>query len=759
MGKPVNLLIVEDSKDDALLLIRTLKNAGYEVSFERVDTKEAMQAALDNKAWDIVICDYVMPNFDGLGALKLLRKKGIDIPLILVSGKIGEEKAVEVMKAGANDYIMKDNLARLALAVEREIREAKIRRDNKCMNELFKENEARFKNVVESAADAIILLDNSGKIILWNKGAQNVFLYTEGDILGQPVSILIPERYREAHLKGIMAASSGKYNIIGKVVELHGRRKDGTEFPLEFSLAAWDTEKGKIFSSIIHDITERKHAEEALRESEERHRTLVNYSPYGITIHCDGKISFMNITGTNILGSSSPDYFIGKNLFDIIHPDYHGIVREHIRIQDMGKVALPMEEVFIKADGTFVDVELTSIPFNYKGKQVNYGVFSDITERKRNKEKLHEEHERFHTVFDEGPFGMAIVSLEYRFIRINKKLCQMLGYTEQELNKHTFIDITDPDDVSKNIQFVQQLERGNIPYFKTDKRYIMKNGDFLWASLTASLIRDNDKKPLYYLAIIEDITERRKGEEIGLKNIRLEEADKAKSEFFANMSHELRTPLNASIGFSELLTMGMAGELNEKQKHYVNNILTSNQFLLSLINDILDLSKIEAGKIELVFDKMSLHVTIKETLSLIKENALKHNVLLKTELDPELEFIEADRQRFKQILFNLLSNAIKFSKEEGGIITIITKKEGDMAKISVSDTGIGIKEENIGKLFQKFEQLESGISQKYGGTGLGLAITKQLVEQHGGRIWVKSKYGEGSTFTFTLPLAAKKQEL
>ncbi|MFA4956837.1 MAG: HAMP domain-containing sensor histidine kinase [Candidatus Methanoperedens sp.] len=255
-----------------------------------------------------------------------------------------------------------------------------------------------------------------------------------------------------------------------------------------------------------------------------------------------------------------------------------------------------------------------------------------------------------------------------------------------------------------------------------------------------------------YEKVQQELKERKKLQEVHLENLRLEAADKAKSEFIANMSHELRTPLNSSIGFSELLKQGMAGELNEKQKHYVDNILTSNQFLLTLINDILDISKIEAGKIELVIDKMSVPETIQETLSLIKEKAMKHNVLLKTEFDPELEFIEADKQRVKQILFNLINNAVKFSKEEGGTVTITAKKEGAMAQISVSDTGIGIKEENVCKLFHKFEQLESGISQKYGGTGLGLAITKQLVEQHGGTITAQSKYRAESTFTFTLPI-------
>jgi len=238
----------------------------------------------------------------------------------------------------------------------------------------------------------------------------------------------------------------------------------------------------------------------------------------------------------------------------------------------------------------------------------------------------------------------------------------------------------------------------------------------------------------------------------------LAEVSKAKSEFLAQMSHELRTPLNSIIGFSELLKTGVTGKLNEKQEHYMDYVITSSKFLLDLINDILDLSKVEAGKIELVNEKMSLPGNIIESINLVKENAFKNNIFINQDFDSQLDFIEADKQRVKQILFNLLSNAIKFSKPEGGTITIRTRKEGDMAKISVSDTGIGIKEGDMGKLFQEFCQARPDISNKYGGTGLGLAITRKLVELHGGSIEVESKYGEGSTFTFKLPLFSNEQE-
>ncbi len=377
----------------------------------------------------------------------------------------------------------------------------------------------------------------------------------------------------------------------------------------------------------------------------------------------------------------------------------------------------------------------------------------DVTERKRAEEITKESEEKFRNLVEWSLAGVYIIQ-DGKFPYVNPKLAEIFGYTQDEIiSSKSVSDLVAKDDrvlVAENIRKRLQGEVQSIYYTFRGQR---KDGELIDVEVYGTKIEYTGKPAV--IGTLLDITERKIAEEMRLENLRLEAADKAKSEFLANMSHELRTPLNASIGFSEFLKLGMAGELSEKQNHFVDNILTSSQFLLSLINDILDLSKIEAGKIELAPERMSVPVTIKETLSLIKEKAMKHNVLLKTEFDPELEFIEADKQRFKQILFNLLSNAVKFSKEEGGAVTITAKNEGDMAQISVLDTGIGIREENVGKLFQKFEQLESGISRKYGGTGLGLSISKQLVELHGGKIWAESRYGEWSIFTFTLPLKAK----
>jgi len=240
--------------------------------------------------------------------------------------------------------------------------------------------------------------------------------------------------------------------------------------------------------------------------------------------------------------------------------------------------------------------------------------------------------------------------------------------------------------------------------------------------------------------------------------MRLAISIKAKSELLPAISHDLGTPLNAMIGFSELLKQEIPGKLNEKQKQYVDNILASSKRMLDIVNDILDLGKAETGKIEMTIEKVSVPETIYEIFSLFRESATKRNVLFKKKLDPDLDFIETDRKRFKQIMFNLISNAVKYSKQEGGTVTIITKKDRDLAKFAVEDTGIGIKEEDMGRLFSAFEQLNLGIASKYGSTGLGLVVTKKLAELQGGMITVKSTYGEGSTFTFTIPIRAKKLE-
>lgn len=260
------------------------------------------------------------------------------------------------------------------------------------------------------------------------------------------------------------------------------------------------------------------------------------------------------------------------------------------------------------------------------------------------------------------------------------------------------------------------------------------------------------------------------------KNIELEHANRAKSEFLANMSHELRTPLNAILGFSEALKDGLVGQLEERQKEYMTDIYESGTHLLSLINDILDLAKIEAGKMELEMTPTDLPTLLESSVSLLKEKAHAHNVRLKLEAEA-MDAVLLDQRKFKQIVFNLVSNAIKFTPNGGDVLVSVSKIEripdiatsaetfskallehdGAYIALSVADTGIGMQPEALEKLFQPFVQLDSGLTRRYEGSGLGLAIVKQLVELHGGIMEVKSEVGCGSSFTVFLPFSAAAQ--
>jgi len=232
----------------------------------------------------------------------------------------------------------------------------------------------------------------------------------------------------------------------------------------------------------------------------------------------------------------------------------------------------------------------------------------------------------------------------------------------------------------------------------------------------------------------------------------LESASRHKSEFLANMSHELRTPLNAIIGFSQVLRERMFGEINEKQREYLEDILSSGNHLLSLINDVLDLSKVEAGQIELEINRFSLREALERGLVMVRERATKDGVQLVLELDPAAEVVEGDERRIRQVIFNLLSNAVKFTPPGGRVELKSARHDGEV-RVSVRDTGPGIAAEDQERIFEEFQQTEAGAGQREG-TGLGLALSKRLVELHGGRIWVDSEPGEGSAFVFTLPSRA-----
>ncbi len=382
--------------------------------------------------------------------------------------------------------------------------------------------------------------------------------------------------------------------------------------------------------------------------------------------------------------------------------------------------------------------------------KANESLQFEIEEHKKSEDEIKKRKDFLETIMNSSLDLIVTIRKDGTIEFANKIITDLLGYRIEDVIDRNFIEFISEDSRDFMLKRWEKIQNGLTGVFEI--KLIKADGSTIDTLISHSILKGFDS----YLAIIKDITERKRVEELFSENIHLAYANKAKSEFLATMSHELRTPMNSTIGFSELLKQKTVGELNEKQEHYLDNILTSSKFLLELINQILDLAKVEAGKMDILVEKVHVSKIIDETLILIKERALKHNIIITMVYDPQLDCLETDMMRFKQVLYNLLSNAVKFCKEEGGTVTVRTKKDGDNALFSVSDTGIGIKEEDMVKLFNRFQQIDSGTARKYGGTGLGLAISKQLVELQGGNIMVESKYGEGSTFTFSLPINGKR---
>jgi PAS domain S-box-containing protein len=349
------------------------------------------------------------------------------------------------------------------------------------------------------------------------------------------------------------------------------------------------------------------------------------------------------------------------------------------------------------------------------------------------------------------------------FKNVNPAFEKALGFTAKEITSRPYVEFLHPDDREPSVRESDRLEAGEVT-FAFENRFRCSDGTYKWFLWNAVSVPE---KSLIY-AVGHDITRRKQVEEerqkfaitlentnaeLEIRNREVERATKLKSKFLANMSHELRTPLNAIMGFSDLLAEGTAGRLNAKQERFVNHIKQGSSHLLQLINDILDLSKIEAGQLELRCEDFMVPDALPEVLSNIRPLAMAKNIEVQQKVEIE-HTIFADRVRFKQILYNLLSNAVKFTPKDGRI-AVACIEQGDFASISVTDTGVGIRAEDQAMVFEEFRQVDDPNGEKHEGTGLGLAITRRLVEQQGGQILLESAPGKGSRFTFTLPLGAQ----
>jgi two-component system, sensor histidine kinase and response regulator len=354
----------------------------------------------------------------------------------------------------------------------------------------------------------------------------------------------------------------------------------------------------------------------------------------------------------------------------------------------------------------------------------------------------------FRQIFEEGPIGIAVVDLDQRFVKVNPSVCQMMGYSEEELLQRNTLELTHPDDVS-NDQGVAKSLREGASRCSFEKRYLRKDKELLWVTLTASIIRDKNGEPHHYLTMMKDISERKRVEQaLHAAKEEADRANRAKSEFLSRMSHELRTPLNAILGFGQLLERQ---EPTEVQKNRVGHIMNAGRHLLNLINEILDIARVESGRLQFSLEPVLVEQAVDEAIDLVRPLAAERKIQIeRTDLIGPSPSVLADRQRLKQVLLNLLANAVKYNRDAGRVIVDLAPQPDQRFRISISDEGSGIPADKRGRLFSPFDRLGAELTASEG-TGLGLALSKRLVETMGGAIG-ESAPASGSCFWIEFPL-------
>jgi PAS domain S-box-containing protein len=599
--------------------------------------------------------------------------------------------------------------------------------------------EGYYEALLAASPSAIVTVDMDSIVTSWNPGAERLFGYTREEAIGTNLDELVTnaELLADANDVSRRAAVGEQVHTVTRRV-----RKDGSLVDVDIAATPIVVGEETVgYYAIYSDISE-------LQSQRRYYEALLEASPSAIAaFDVDHKIISWNAAAERLFGYSRGEA-IGRDIDPLVaaRPELLEEARQRSKLEVAGLVPERIVTKRTRRDGSLVDVDTVAAPITVAGQLVgHFAIYNDISELQRQRRY-------YESLLDASPAAIVTTDLEQIITSWNPGAERLFGYTPVEaIGRNLDELITNADLLAEALDINRRVEGGEQVH--SVGRRARKDGSLVDVQLAGTPIAVGEQK-LGYFAIYSDISElQKRTRELADQSRQLEFASAHKSQFLANMSHELRTPLNAIIGFSDVLHEQMFGELNERQLDYVDDIRAAGQHLLSLINDVLDLAKIEAGRMDLELAEVDLPGVLRSAVSMQGERAGREGIELSLTAEPEAFTITADERRVRQIVFNLVSNAVKFTPPNGQV-DISAQVEDGAVEVAVTDTGPGIAAEAIETIFEEFEQTAEGKQAE--GTGLGLPVSRKLVELHGGRLWVESEVGHGSTFRFTLPV---KQEV
>ena len=607
----------------------------------------------------------------------------------------------------------------------------------------------RITHLIQPVACFVLDLQDR-RIVYWNPGAADLYGFSADQAVGQISHTLLNTQFPQP-LADILTQvyNAGRWD--GELVHTH---RDGHRMSVVTHWALHRDTEGRpaAILEVNIDITQRK-------EAEQKFHSLLEAAPDAmVVVDREGKIVLTNAQVERLFGYKG-DELNGKTV-EILIPErfranHLGQRRFFFQDPKVRSMGAELELYGLHKNGWEFPVEVCLSPLKTEEGTLVTSAIRDISERKQAEAKLRESEERFRRVFEEGPLGLGLVARDYRFLKVNSAFCQMVGYPEKELIQKTFADITHPDDVRADVERTEQLFKGEIPFFRIQKRYVKKTGEIIWINLTASLIRGPDGAPLHGLAMIEDITEIKRNQEEAILRQKLESV----GTLAAGIAHDFNNLLGAVLAQAELAQVELgAGSIAGGELKTIRDLATHGS---EIVRELM----IYAGKETTSIESVDVSRIVEEMLELLKVSVSKHS-RIEMDLGERLPLIRASAAQISQLVMNLATNASEAIGDRDGVIRITTRRvtvgpssremqrlpEGEYVQLEISDTGWGMSAEKQARVFDPF------YSTKSGGRGLGLAVVHGIVRRLGGAINLVSEPGNGTSFEILLPCSDTTSE-